>query len=55
MFSDKLWMKCFVAVVFIADTFSTFFDSVFLYRALVTNFGMFHAVARSWARCLQFA
>jgi hypothetical protein len=33
-------MKCFVGIIFVADTLNSFFDAAFLYRRLVFNFGM---------------
>jgi hypothetical protein len=47
-------MKCFVGLVFFADTMSTFFDSMFLYRSLVSNFGVSDVIARNWLPCLHF-
>ncbi|KAI0632408.1 hypothetical protein C8Q77DRAFT_1159036 [Trametes polyzona] len=36
---DRLWMKIFVAVLFICDTVNCAFDITFLYIPLVNNFG----------------
>ncbi|KAA1469913.1 hypothetical protein DENSPDRAFT_835603 [Dentipellis sp. KUC8613] len=35
---DKLWIKLFILVIFIADTANTIFDVEFMYESLVNNF-----------------
>ncbi|KIJ64623.1 hypothetical protein HYDPIDRAFT_28558 [Hydnomerulius pinastri MD-312] len=37
--SDRLWMKLFVAFLFIADTLNSVFDLVYIYDSLVNHFG----------------
>ncbi|TFK80202.1 hypothetical protein K466DRAFT_605531 [Polyporus arcularius HHB13444] len=36
---DRLWMKCFVGILFLCDTLNCAFDITFLYIPLVGNFG----------------
>ncbi|EIN09264.1 hypothetical protein PUNSTDRAFT_67542 [Punctularia strigosozonata HHB-11173 SS5] len=36
--NDRLWMKVFVGVLFVADTANTVFDTVFLYERLIANY-----------------
>ncbi|KZT23453.1 hypothetical protein NEOLEDRAFT_1180103 [Neolentinus lepideus HHB14362 ss-1] len=36
---DRLWMKIFVMVLFIADTLNSVFDCVWIYQSLIVNFG----------------
>jgi len=35
---DKLWMKCFVVLLFVADTVNSVFDIVYLYNTLIVHF-----------------
>ncbi|KAJ3559461.1 hypothetical protein NM688_g334 [Phlebia brevispora] len=42
---DKIWMKLFVASLFICDTLNTCFDITFLYEPLVNQFGNDDALA----------
>ncbi|TCD70890.1 hypothetical protein EIP91_001198 [Steccherinum ochraceum] len=39
---DRLWMKLFVAVLFVCDTLNSVFDLAFLYIPLVTKYGDVH-------------
>ncbi|TFK52444.1 hypothetical protein OE88DRAFT_1657711 [Heliocybe sulcata] len=36
---DRLWMKIFVMVLFIADTLNSVFDCAWIYQSLIVNFG----------------
>ncbi|KAK7464661.1 hypothetical protein VKT23_005868 [Stygiomarasmius scandens] len=36
--NDRLWMKIFVGVLFLADSLNTIFDAIYLYDALVKHF-----------------
>ncbi|KAF8158413.1 hypothetical protein B0H34DRAFT_655941, partial [Crassisporium funariophilum] len=36
---DKLWIKLFVAAIFVANIVNTVFDLIYLYRVLIINFG----------------
>ncbi|EPQ54595.1 hypothetical protein GLOTRDRAFT_129946 [Gloeophyllum trabeum ATCC 11539] len=36
---DRLWMKIFVLVLFIADTLNSVFDCAWIYQSLILNFG----------------
>ncbi|KAF9067132.1 hypothetical protein BDP27DRAFT_1393141 [Rhodocollybia butyracea] len=35
---DRMWMKTFVAVLFLADTVNTIFDAIYLYDSLIIHF-----------------
>jgi hypothetical protein len=37
-YNDKLWMKCFVVLLFVADTVNSVFDIIYLYNTLIVHF-----------------
>ncbi|KZT05772.1 uncharacterized protein LAESUDRAFT_760004 [Laetiporus sulphureus 93-53] len=37
--ADARWVKCYVAILFFADTLNTIFNIAFIYNVLVNNFG----------------
>ena len=39
MSRDRKWLKCVVLFLFLADTVNAVFDLVYVYLALVVNFG----------------
>ncbi|KAA1469912.1 hypothetical protein DENSPDRAFT_650841 [Dentipellis sp. KUC8613] len=44
---DKLWIKIFILVIFVADTANTIFDIEFIYESLVNNFNHPAAIMRA--------
>ena len=38
--SDSIWVKILVVVIFVADSFNTVFDMVYLYDTLILNYGI---------------
>lgn len=43
---DRLWLRCLVIALFVAGTVSVVFDTVYVYDALVVNFGQLAWIAR---------
>ncbi|TFK47586.1 hypothetical protein OE88DRAFT_1738500 [Heliocybe sulcata] len=37
--NDRKWMKCYVAILFLADTVNSFFDCVWMYQSVIIHFG----------------
>ncbi|KAF9524250.1 hypothetical protein CPB83DRAFT_898004 [Crepidotus variabilis] len=44
---DKLWIKLFVAGLFLADVLNTAFDTAYMYRTLIIQFGNLEALTKA--------
>lgn len=42
---DKLWLKCLVMALLVASAVNVVFDSVYVYGALILNFGWLFVIA----------